>query len=141
MLNNELTPHHCAISVIDLDETIEWYESILGFKTIKKFDIQRLNASVAFLEMNEFILEVFKFNDVKPLPDYRKSLSGDLKVVGMKHFTFSVNDVHAATKELKEKGVQFLQDPILGGSNHMYAFFLDNNGIMIEIIEKDEYKK
>ena len=138
MTKLNLTPHHFAISVVNFDETVKWYSEKLGFELVSSFE--RLGATIGFMKLGELHLEVFSFDESAPLPDYRKELLTDKKVNGIKHFAFAVDDIKEATNILKNKGVEFIQEPLLGGAGHLYAFFVDLNGIMIELFESEPHK-
>lgn len=138
-MENNLRPHHFAITVENYEDTLQWYREKLGFTVVKEFERKDLGSKIAFLYLNGISLEVFHFQESQSLPDYRKTLSTDLKVQGIKHFAFVVKDISKKVIELKEKGVEFLFEPIIGGSGHLYAFFKDNNGTLLELFEEDEF--
>jgi len=140
-MSSEFLLDHTAISVSSLKESINFYERIFGFKCIKKFYIETLNANACFLKINKFILEVFEFINYNPLPNYRKTLIDDLKTIGVKHFAFKVDNIEKIYYSLKEKKVDFATDIRLGGSGLRYFFIKDPDGILVEIIENEEATK
>lgn len=137
-MSSEFLLDHAAISVSSLKESINFYERIFGFKCIKKFYIETLNANACFLKINIFSLELFEFMDHNPLPNYRKTVIEDLKTIGVKHFAFKVNDIEKTYYSLKDKKVDFATDICLGGSGLRYFFIKDPDGILVEIIENEE---
>lgn len=138
-MDNHLRPHHFAISVADYDETVLRYKEKLDFTLMKEAERDDLGCKIAWLGLNGIILEVFCFRNTQPLPEYRRALSSDLQTQGMKHFAFVVKDIHKKIKELQERGVIFEGVPVVGAGGQMYCFFKDNNGILLEICEEDEY--
>lgn len=51
------------------------------------------------------------------------------------HITFTVDDIAATVTELKEKGVEFVLEPIQLGGGMKLASFKDPNGVLIELVE------
>jgi catechol 2,3-dioxygenase-like lactoylglutathione lyase family enzyme len=126
--------HHVALSVTDMDKSIEFY-NILGFNVVQRFHIDKFCADVAMLQLDSFKLELFAFKESKPLPSYRTDLKNDLEVIGTKHFALTVNDLEASINFLTESGINVDMEPILGASGFRYIFIKDPNGIFVEVIE------
>jgi methylmalonyl-CoA/ethylmalonyl-CoA epimerase len=128
-------PHHCGLSVPDLDATIAWYQDIFGFVLEKREYIPPAHADIAFLRLGDFRLEIFQVEDAKPLPAERRVPNEDLRTHGTKHLCFEVDDLAAIVPELKAKGVDFAMDHRPMGKGSM-AFIRDNSGILIELLDK-----
>ncbi len=58
-LSLKLRLHHFAISVPNLEETVNWYTEKLGFVPGFQYEMKDLNATVAFMTINDFRLEIF----------------------------------------------------------------------------------
>jgi len=131
-------PHHITISVQNLGETIEWWKRNFGFSLIIQFRKDSMKANVAFIGLGDFFIEIFEFD--KHVIKQRKKIkpSNFLRETGIKYLAFGVDNVDEAYDELIGKGVVFVQEPILGSSNHKYAIFLDNNGFTFELFEEME---
>src|SRR5258708_21811692 len=98
-------PHHVALTVNNMEETVEWYKNNLGFNVTH--DYGKYGAKKILLQLDEVRIELFGFGDEnKPLPDYRKDLMDDLHVVGTKHLCIEVEDLDALIEELKQKGIE-----------------------------------
>lgn len=136
----KLVAHHTAISVSDLDKSVDWYQKMLGFEPMQKFERPDLGAKIAMMRLANYNLELFCFEDYKPLPEYRKKLSDDLHTLGTKHLAFGVEDIDHAFNILKNKGIKFETEPSLGASGHRYTFFKDLDGILIELFENKPYR-
>lgn len=132
--DNKMAIHHCAISVPNMDETLRWYEEMLGFATISRSEIPGQGVKVAHMQGPGFLLEVFEAPDAAPLPEGRSHPNTDFRTHGHKHFSLSVRDARRFIKELTEKGVRSAFTAEVDGT---YAvFILDNSGNLIEIIEE-----
>ncbi len=123
--------HHIAITVNNLEESIKFYTQILGFEIVKKFTKKDMKASVCFIKLNDFQIELWQFQDMKKNIE---SLN-DIKVRGIRHIAFAVDNLKQSISQLKEKGIKF-SEPKLGGSGHYYSFTTDPNGIPLEFYEK-----
>lgn len=122
--------HHVALTVNDLNESKSFYENIFGFKEVKNFERKDLQAKAVFMELDGFKLELWSFSTEIVNID---NLS-DLKVRGLRHVAFEVQDLDTRVIELRQKGV-VLSDPQLGASGHRYCFLSDPNGIALELFE------
>lgn len=82
----ELRPLHIGISVTDMDQAIAWYGKHLGFQLVKDDGfLPPLGARVCFLQQGDFQVELFQYQDPKPLPPGRRHPNTDLQTVGTKH--------------------------------------------------------
>ena len=125
---------HIAISVKDIEQTLQWYADIFGFERVRVFDRPDLKLKGAQMKLGNCKLEIFAPYAPHDLPDYRKTLETDLQTLGTKHFALTVNDLEAAHKELQKKGVSFLNEPSIGKTSK-YVFCKDPDGILIELRE------
>ena len=126
--------NHFAISVPDLEETIEWYQRIFGFTVIDRSEIPDTGIKVSHLQGKGFILEIFEVPGAEPLPESRKMPNSDLMVHGNKHISFGVPDGPAAKAELEAMSVEVVMIAEVDGT---YGVFIhDNSGNLIEIFEE-----
>ena len=126
--------NHFAISVADLEESIEWYSRIWGFTVIDRSEIPGQNVKVAHLQGKGFILEIFAAEGSEPLAEYRKIPNDDLRVQGNKHISFGVPDGPKAKAEMEAMGVEIVFIAIV--DNTWGCFIHDNSGNLIEIFEE-----
>lgn len=132
----EWTPCHVGISVADIDASINWYSSILGFELLKRNYTPQLKSKVAFMGRNGFEVELFEPDNGNPLPTDRRIPNLDIQTHGMKHFALSVNDLHAVMNELKAKKVDVAMDIIVMEGERV-AFIRDPTGNLIELFQKN----
>lgn len=131
-----LSFHHIAISVENLEESIAWYKEMLGFEEVMRMDqgVTIENMIIGHIKRGNCYIELFQVAGAKPLPEYRRDPDADLGVHGLKHFGLQVDDVHTALKELKAKGVEVAMGPI-DTPGASFAFIRDNSGNAFELIE------
>jgi catechol 2,3-dioxygenase-like lactoylglutathione lyase family enzyme len=123
---------HIAISVADMAASIKWYGSVLGF-TIKHSGVIPLPGGkqfkAAWLNAPNFCLEIFEFPGAATIPPDRFDPSTDLKTLGNKYLTLSVNNFEKTVTELKKLGVDVIARSEQG------IFIRDRDGILIELIQ------
>lgn len=128
--------HHVALTVNNLNESVEWYQNKLGCHVVKRYD--KGDMRIALLSLGDFYIELFRFDKTKPLPDFCKELMSDLGVMGTKHIGLLVDDLDGAIIKLKQQGVRFVTDPDATFYGGKYVFFKDCNGILIELYESKQ---
>ena len=131
----EISHHHVGISVPNVEESIAWYHKMLGFEVVTR--MKQTGMIVGHIRRGNCYIELFQVDGAKPLPDYRRDPSADLRVHGLAHFAFQVADVQAAIKELKAKGAEIAMNPV-DTPGVAFAFVRDNAGNCFEMIQ---YKK
>ncbi len=126
--------NHFAISVADMEETLQWYGDIFGFTVIDRSVIPGPNIKVAHMQGVGFILEIFEAPGAAPLPEDRRIPNRDLLTHGNKHMSFGVPDGPAAKAQLEDLGVEVAMVAEVDGT---YGVFIrDNTGNLIEIFEE-----
>ena len=90
---------HIYHRVRDLDETIDFYTRNLGFKLLRKYE---MNGRVsAYIELGGVLLELSEIPDPADLPGPD----------GERRLGLTVTDIDTVFAELKDKGVEIVQDP------------------------------
>ena len=129
----EISFHHVGISVPDAEESANWYHRMLGFEVVTRMN-QGEGMTVVHIKRGNCYIELFQIDGAKPLPEYRRDPSADLRVHGTVHFAFRVSDVAAAIKELQAKGAEIAMAPV-DTPGVAFAFVRDNAGNCFELIQ------
>lgn len=129
-----LRPHHCGISVADIEASIDWYSRMLGFTLEKRVKVEGVPAKIAFIKNGDFMIELFEIPDAAPLPEDRKHPNRDILTHGTKHMAYQVSDTKQLVEDLKSRGVQVALDVQII-DNTVMAFIRDNTGNLIELIQ------
>ncbi len=121
---------HVMLRVRDLDQTISFYESIFGFRLLRKQDYPAGKFTLAFMgfgdESDETVLEF----------TYNWGVSSYDIGTGYGHIALGVPDVHKACEEIRSKGGKVVREPgPMKFSPTVLAFVEDPNGYKIELIE------
>ncbi len=129
---------HVAIAVNDLNQAIELYQSILGKEPEHIEEVQEQKVRAAFFGVGETNLELL-FPTAKDSP-----ISGFLNKNprgGLHHICLEVSDIEAHLAELKEKGIELIDEtPRIGAHNKRIAFVhpKSTGGVLIELSEPQD---
>lgn len=90
---------HIAITVKDLEKSINFYERHFGFKKYFEHDVPvPYIKKIAYLKLGEGVLELVH------APDSKSSMEGF-------HFCFKVKDFDEAVSKLKGEGIPVITEP------------------------------
>lgn len=125
--------HHTALTVKNLDKTIDWYKKNFNAEVIERY--KKHDMEIAHIKFGDVRIELFSGANTEALPENRKSLMGDLRVVGTKHICIETDDLDELRKKLASNGVEFATDTDTAGFGGRYAFVKDPDGILIELYQ------
>ena len=132
-----LRTNHFAVSVSDVEKSIEWYSRVLGFKLLCRNMIDHINTPVAHLDAPDsgFVLEIYSPPGCRPVPEERKTPDEDMKTNGNKHFSLTIADHKETMRELEEMGIPVVFVAPCWGTVGVFINDLDGN--LIELFEGD----
>ena len=137
--------HHAAVNAADWDVSLHYYRHVLGFELLDTGEASgaRMEAATgypnvrlrwAMFRVGDAHLEMIQY--LEPSPG---ALAGRRHDSGATHIAFKVRDIDAAFRDLSDRGVHFIADPVrftdpvpVGGA---FAYALDPNGVLLEFIE------
>ncbi|MCR5667294.1 MAG: VOC family protein [Eubacterium sp.] len=126
---------HVGISVMDMERSLAWYEENIGFKKVKDEYAPPLGARICFIaDPNGFEIELFQYDEPKPIPEERKMPNSDLQTVGTKHMAIRTDDMPALKERFVKNGVDIAHEVTMGTEAVM--FVRDPDGVLIEFIQK-----
>lgn len=127
--------NHVGVSVANLEESVDWYVDKLGFELVDPINRDPdSDMTIARVRWDDFDIELFEIKGAAPLPEYRRDPSADLRVHGLAHFAFRVDDALGLLADLEAKGVEVVFGP--NESDRSIFFFVsDNSGNSFEFIE------
>lgn len=134
--------YNLAFVVSNIENSIEWYNNILGFKLIMKqsIPVPKGNLEMAFMEGAGMRIEMLQNSNSQLV----EAIVNDSKtdepptVVGSKALVFQVEDLKLATKELEDKGVNFLwKERYLAEGALFCTMALDPDGNRINLFQSN----
>lgn len=120
---------HTMLRVGDLDRSIKFYTDVLGMKLLRRKDYPDGKFTLAFIgygdESENSVIEL----------TYNWGTDSYAVGAGFGHIALEVDDVYAATDEIRRRGGKITRDagPMNAGST-IIAFVEDPDGYAIELI-------
>ena len=128
---------HIGIAVTNLDETIKFYEEVLGLKNNGTETVADQKVKVAFFPVGDTEFEFLEStSEDGPIA---KFIEGNKGRGGIQHIAVRVGDIKAAIAELKAKGVAMIdEEPRYGAGGASIAFChpKSTGGILLELCER-----
>jgi methylmalonyl-CoA/ethylmalonyl-CoA epimerase len=125
---------HVAVLVDDLDKTLAFWRDGLGMSVSHLEDVPAEKSIVAFLPVGGSEVELVKpTSEDSGLARYLEK-----KGPGMHHICLEVDDIAGMLAQLKEGGIQLINEtPLRGSGGKRYAFVHPKsaNGVMVELYE------
>lgn len=122
--------HHVAIICSDYSRSKHFYQQVLGLKIIaENYRAERQSWKLDLQLPDGGQIELFSFVDAPPRPSRPEAQ-------GLRHLSFAVADVKAATAWLTAQGVAvepIRVDPYTGAE---FTFFADPDGLPLEIYQQ-----
>jgi methylmalonyl-CoA/ethylmalonyl-CoA epimerase len=126
---------HVGIAVKSIDDTLEYYIHTLGLTLIALEEVESQKVRVAFIDAGNIKLELLEpVGDDGPVAKFIEK-----RGEGVHHIAFGVTDIRTRMAELREKGVQLLQDePKIGAGGAEVAFLHPKSsfGVLYELCDK-----
>ncbi len=126
---------HIGIAVKNLQESINFYESVLGLKCYGIEEVKDQKARTAFFKLGETKIELLESTDAEgPISKFIEK-----KGEGIHHIAFAVDNVESALADAKANGVQLIDEEPRKGAEGLSIAFLhpkSTKGVLIEFCEK-----
>lgn len=126
---------HIGVAVSNLEESVKFYEEILGLKLQGIETVEEQKVKVAFLPVGDTEVELLEATT----PDSPIAKFIEKKGQGVQHIAFRVENIEKALEEMKGKGVKLIDEkPRYGAGGARIAFLhpKSTNGVLIELCER-----
>ena len=126
---------HIGVAARSIDESMKFYTEILGLELHGTEEVAEQKVRTAFLPVGEAEFEILE----STAPDGPIARYIDKNGEGIQHIALRVDDIEAALKELKSKGVRLIDEtPRRGAGGTKIAFIhpKETNGVLVEICER-----
>lgn len=111
---------HLGIAVRSLDESIPYYETVLGLECEGREEVESQKVRTAFFAVGEVHIELLEpTSDESPIAKFlEKYPSG-----GIHHIAFGTDDINGQLNQAKEKGALLIHEiPFEGAGDKLVAF-------------------
>ena len=126
---------HIGIAVTSLDQSIPFYENVLGLECYAIEEVQDQKVKTAFFKVGDTKIELLEPTDEdSPIAKFIAK-----KGEGMHHIAYATEDVGNALKEAEEKGLRLIDKKPRQGAEGMQIGFLhpkSTNGVLTELCGK-----
>lgn len=130
---------HIGIAVKDLQESIAYYENVLGLKCYAIEEVADQKVKTAFFMIGQTKIELLEStNPEGPIGKFIEK-----KGEGIHHIAFAVENIEQALEETETKGIQLIDKQPRKGAEGMHIGFLHPKstfGVLTEFCE-DKSKK
>ena len=127
---------HIGIAVNNLNDTLNFYENILGLKSAGTEIVEEQKVKVAFMPIGDAEVELLESTEEDgPIAKYIAK-NGE----GVQHIAYRVDDIEKAIAEMKEKGIRMIDEkPRYGAGGAKIAFCHPKStfGVLIELCQRD----
>lgn len=128
---------HIGIAVKNLEESIRYYEEVLGLKCYAIEEVKDQKVKTAFFQVGQTKIELLESTD----PEGPIGKFVEKKGEGLHHLAFAVQDLPARLEEVSQKGVQLIDKAPRKGAEGLHIAFLHPKstfGVLTELCEKRE---
>lgn len=122
---------HIGIAVANLDETIKYYEEVLGLECYKIEEVADQKVKTAFFMVGQTKIELLESTS----PDGPIGKFVEKKGPGMHHIAFAMENVDQALKDAEAKGVRLIDKTPRKGAEDLTIGFLhpkSTHGVLTE---------
>ena len=131
---NVLKVDHIGIAVKSLEESLPFYEEILGLKATGKETVEEQKCTTCFVPCGETELELLESTS----PDGAIAKFIEKNGEGIQHIALRVDDIDAALAELEAKGVRMIDKVArigAGGARIAFCHPKATKGVLLELCE------
>jgi len=126
---------HIGVAVENLEESVKFYEEILGLKLHGIETVEEQKVKVAFLPIGDTEIELLEATT----PDSPIAKFIEKKGQGVQHVAFRVDDIEKALEEMRRLGIKLIDEkPRYGAGGARIAFLhpKSTNGLLVELCER-----
>ena len=125
---------HIGIAVKNLEESIKYYEEVFGLKCYSIEEVKDQKVRTAFFKVGQTKIELLESTE----PDGPIGKFIEKKGEGVHHIAFAVEDIQNQLNNVKEKGIQLIDEKPRKGAEGLNIAFLhpkSTHGVLTELCE------
>ncbi len=125
---------HIGIAVKNLNDSIKFFEEVLGLKCYGIEEVKDQKVKTAFFLIGKTKIELLESTESDgPVAKFIEK-----RGEGVHHIAYAVDDINAALKETESKGIQLIDKEPRKGAEGLTIAFLhpkSTNGVLTEFVE------
>ena len=130
---------HIGIAVKNLDESIKFYENVLGLQCYNIEEVTDQKVRTAFFQVGDTKIELLESTDPEgPIAKYVEK-----KGEGIHHVAYAVENIEDKLKQAEENGIRLIDKEPRKGADGLDIAFIhpkSTHGVLTELCE-DKSKK
>lgn len=125
---------HIGIAVQNLEDSLNFYQNILGLEFLKQETVESQGVNIAFLKVGESKIELLEpLNEESTIARFIEK-NGQ----GIHHFAILVDSIEDKIKTMQAQGARLIGDKATEGADNMKIIFVHpktTNGVLLELCE------
>jgi methylmalonyl-CoA/ethylmalonyl-CoA epimerase len=133
MGQSPLAIHHVGIAVPSIDEAMHFYGDKLGLSLTERLDLPDRQLKVGFVKTANVLIELLEPTD----PDTTVARFLERRGPGLHHLCFGTTDIREHLRDLKDKGVELIDETPRPGAHGEVAFLQPTSavGVLVELVQ------
>jgi methylmalonyl-CoA epimerase len=134
-----LAVHHVGVAVPSIDEAMRFYGDKLGLSIFDTLELADRQLKVAFVQAANLLIELLEPTDA----DTPVGRFLERRGPGLHHLCFGTPDIREHLRDLKDKGVELIDEVPRPGAHGEVAFLQPAAalGVLVELIQPSAAKK
>jgi methylmalonyl-CoA/ethylmalonyl-CoA epimerase len=128
-----LAVHHVGIAVPSIDDAMHFYGEKLGLSLLERLDLPERQLKVAFVRASNVLIELLEPTE----PDTTVARFIERRGPGLHHLCFGTPNIREHLRDLKDKGVELIDDAPRAGAQGEVAFLQPSAalGVLVELLQ------
>jgi methylmalonyl-CoA epimerase len=137
--HSPLAVHHIGVAVPSIDEAMHFYGDKLGLSLFDSVDLPERQLKVAFVQAANLLIELLEPTD----PDTPVARFLERRGPGLHHLCFGTSDIREHLRDLKDKGVELIDQTPRPGAHGEVAFLEPTAGlgVLVELLQASTLDK
>ena len=133
MQHAPLAVHHVGVAVPSIDDAMRFYGDKLGLAVHDQLELPERQLKVAFVQAQNMLIELLEPTD----PDTPVARFLERRGPGLHHLCFGTPDIRAHLRDLRDKGVELIDEEPRPGAHGDVAFLQPAAalGVLVELIQ------
>jgi methylmalonyl-CoA/ethylmalonyl-CoA epimerase len=134
MDQSPLAIHHIGLAVPSIDEAMRFYGDKLGLRLVDTVDLPDRQLRVAFVKAANILIELLEPTDA----DSTVARFIERRGPGMHHLCFGTPDIREHLRDLKDKGIELIDETPRAGAHGDVAFLQPAStvGVLVELLQQ-----